>query len=66
MRLCRCCFVFFVYSSKWIGLVNVGGGQEDLQVLALDDELLVASEARPSEAGTASSRAVKYRLLVRQ
>lgn len=53
-------------SSKWIGLVDVGGGQEDLEVLALDDQLLVASEAGRSKAGTARPQAVKYRLLVRQ
>ncbi|CAM9514000.1 unnamed protein product, partial [Laminaria digitata] len=59
-------------SSKWVGLVDVGGGQEGLGVLALDDQLMVAFESARAGAGarvgsgTARTGVVKYRLLVRQ
>lgn len=59
-------------SSKWVGLVDVGGGQECLGVLALDDQLMVAFESARAGAGTRGKSgtigtgAVKYRLLVRQ
>lgn len=40
--------------------MNVGGGQEKLDLLAVDDDVIVASEA-----GGSASRS-KYRLLVRK
>lgn len=56
-------------SSKWVGLVDTGGAQEGLEVLALDDKLMVALESRPGAVGGGSStRSIsvdKYRLLVR-
>ncbi|CAM9943874.1 unnamed protein product [Ectocarpus sp. 6 AP-2014] len=56
-------------SSKWAGLVNTGGAQEGLEVLALDDKLLVTLESRPGSGGEATGTrkfAVdKFRLLVR-
>lgn len=64
--------VVMVNSSKWVGLLDVGGGQEGLGVLALDDQLMVAFESARAGAGaqggsgTAKMGAVKYRLLVRQ
>ena len=51
-------------SSKWVGLIDVGGGQEDLEVIALDEKLLVASESLRTTA--TGAEAVKYRLLLRQ
>lgn len=57
-------------STKWVGLVDVGGGQENLEVLAVDDKLLVASETRrlasANGAEATQTGAVKYRLLLRQ
>lgn len=61
-----------VNSSKLVGLVNVGGGQEGLGVIALDDQLMVAFESaregagKQGGSGTVRTGAVKYRLLVRQ
>lgn len=61
-----------VDSSKWVGLLDVGGGQEGLGVLALDEKLMVAFESARAGAGTrrgsgtVKTGAVKYRLLVRQ
>lgn len=61
-----------VDSSKWVGLLDVGGAQEGLGVLALDDQLMVAFESARAGAGarrgsgTVATGAVKYRLLVRQ
>lgn len=43
-------------------MVDLGGGQEDLEVLALDEKLMVASESLRS----ATSETVKYRLFVRK
>lgn len=65
-------YAAIVDSSKWVGLVNVGGGQEGLGVLALDDQLMVAFESARAGAGKGAGSgavktgAVKYRLLVRQ
>ncbi|CAM9383114.1 unnamed protein product [Scytosiphon promiscuus] len=56
-------------SSKWVGLVDTGGAQEGLEVLALDDKLMVALESQPGAVGggtnTKSFSVDKYRLLVR-
>lgn len=51
-------------SSKWVEFLDVGGAQEGLDILATDDDLLVASESRRAPAGREGG-VVKYRLLVR-
>lgn len=59
----------FCTSSKLAGLLNTGGAQEGLEVLALDDKLLVALESRPASGGEATGTRKfaidKFRLLVR-
>lgn len=65
-------------SSKLVGLMDVGGGLEELELLALDDKLLVATEGNQSARAArraggpvgsktrkASPKGCKYRLLVR-
>lgn len=47
-------------SSKLVGLVDIGRGKEELNLVALDDQLLVAS------AGRGGVSVPKYRLFVRR